>query len=173
MTTWHAATGRAALLVRRVQRVAVREAVFQAHPHLRGFDWDPLTSTVDYARLRIGHRSSIGGYAYVSGPVTFGDHVMIAMQCAIIAGDPRPDVPDTAIPDAASRDSGQTEPEGIVIENDVWIAHGVIVTGAVRIGAGSVIAGGSIVTQDIPPMVVAAGSPCRPLRDRFPDAQPA
>ena len=32
-------------------------------------------------------------------------------------------------------------------------------------GEGSVIGAGSVVTKDIPPMVVAAGNPCRVIRE--------
>lgn len=39
----------------------------------------------------------------------------------------------------------------IVIEDDVWISFGVTILRGVRIGKGSVIAAGSLVTQDVPP----------------------
>ena len=35
----------------------------------------------------------------------------------------------------------------------------------VTIGEGSVIGAGSVATKDIPPMVVAAGNPCRVIRE--------
>lgn len=42
----------------------------------------------------------------------------------------------------------------IVIEDDVWISFGVTILRGVRIGKGSVIAAGSIVTKDVPPGVL-------------------
>ncbi|WP_328475449.1 maltose acetyltransferase domain-containing protein [Actinoplanes sp. NBC_00393] len=39
-----------------------------------------------------------------------------------------------------------------------------VVLPGVRIGYGSVIGAGSVVSRDIPPMVVAVGTPCRVLR---------
>ncbi len=42
----------------------------------------------------------------------------------------------------------------IVIEDDAWISFGVTVLRGVRIGAGSVIAAGSIVTSDVPPRML-------------------
>lgn len=53
----------------------------------------------------------------------------------------------------------------IVIEDDVWIGAQSVVLPGVRIGCGSVIAAGSIVTKDIPANVVAMGIPCRPVRE--------
>ena len=54
--------------------------------------------------------------------------------------------------------------EPIVIEDKVWIGSNVVVLPGVRIGYGSVIGAGSVVRHDIPPMVVAVGTPCRPRR---------
>ena len=52
----------------------------------------------------------------------------------------------------------------VVIEDDVWIGAGAILLPGVKIGRGSVIGAGSVVTKDIPPMCVAAGDPARLLR---------
>jgi galactoside O-acetyltransferase len=54
--------------------------------------------------------------------------------------------------------------EPIVIEDKVWIGSNAVVLPGVRIGYGSVIGAGSVVSRDIPPMVVAVGAPCRALR---------
>ncbi|PKN92556.1 MAG: acyltransferase [Chloroflexi bacterium HGW-Chloroflexi-6] len=42
----------------------------------------------------------------------------------------------------------------IVIEDDVWISFNVTILRGVRIGAGSIISAGSIVTKDVPPGVL-------------------
>ena len=39
------------------------------------------------------------------------------------------------------------------------------ICGGVKIGSGSVIAAGSVVVRDIPPCVLAAGVPCKPIRE--------
>jgi acetyltransferase-like isoleucine patch superfamily enzyme len=49
----------------------------------------------------------------------------------------------------------------IVIEDDVWVAHGAIIMPGVRVGARSVVSAGSIVTQDVPPDSLAMGNPAR------------
>lgn len=53
----------------------------------------------------------------------------------------------------------------IHIENNVWIGGGVFVMPGVTIGENSVIGANSVVTKDIPANVVAAGIPCRVLRE--------
>jgi galactoside O-acetyltransferase len=52
----------------------------------------------------------------------------------------------------------------VVIEDKVWIGANSVVLPGVRIGHGSVIGAGSVVTKDVPPMVVAVGVPCGVLR---------
>lgn len=54
--------------------------------------------------------------------------------------------------------------EPIVIEDKVWIGSNAVVLPGVRIGYGSVIGAGSVVSRDVPPMVVALGVPCRVVR---------
>ncbi|MER6956366.1 sugar O-acetyltransferase [Streptomyces sp. NPDC000618] len=54
--------------------------------------------------------------------------------------------------------------EPIVIEDKVWIGSNAVVLPGVRIGYGSVIGAGSVVSRSIPPMSVAVGTPCRVLR---------
>lgn len=54
----------------------------------------------------------------------------------------------------------------VVIEDDVWIGAGAIVLPGSRIGRGAVIGAGSVVSGEVEPMTVAAGSPARKLRER-------
>lgn len=51
---------------------------------------------------------------------------------------------------------------------DVWIGHGAVVMGGVRIGTGAVVGAGAVVTRDVPDYTVVAGVPAQPLRERFP-----
>ena len=44
------------------------------------------------------------------------------------------------------------------------MASNVVVCGGVTIGEGCVIGAGSVVTKDIPPYSLAAGNPCRVIR---------
>ncbi len=52
----------------------------------------------------------------------------------------------------------------ITIGSDVWVGGGAIICPGVTIGPKSVIGAGSVVTQDVPDSVMAAGNPCRVLR---------
>jgi galactoside O-acetyltransferase len=52
----------------------------------------------------------------------------------------------------------------VIIEDDVWIGTRAVILPGVRIGYGSVIAAGSVVTKDVPPMTVVAGIPAKPIK---------
>jgi carbonic anhydrase/acetyltransferase-like protein (isoleucine patch superfamily) len=52
----------------------------------------------------------------------------------------------------------------VILERNVWVSRGAAILPGVRIGEGSVIGYGSVVTGDVPPRVVAAGNPARVVR---------
>lgn len=53
------------------------------------------------------------------------------------------------------------------IGNDVWIGHGAFILPGVTIGDGAVVAAQSVVTKDVPPYGIVAGSPAKLIRYRF------
>ena len=57
------------------------------------------------------------------------------------------------------------EPAPVIIEDNVWLGLNVIVLKGVTIGKNSVIGAGSVVTRNIPANVIAAGNPCRVIKD--------
>lgn len=89
--------------------------------------------------------------------VIFGDNVFIAPQCGFYtAGHPL---------DHQRRNLGLEYALPITVGNNVWIGAHVCVLPGVTIGDGAVIAAGSTVTHDIPAYVLAAGTPCRVIRE--------
>ena len=53
----------------------------------------------------------------------------------------------------------------VCIGSDVWVGGGAIILPGVTIGSRTVIGAGSVVTKNIPDGVVAAGNPCRIIRE--------
>jgi len=52
----------------------------------------------------------------------------------------------------------------IVIADEVWVGANSIVVAGVQIGKHSIIAGGSVVTKDVPAYSVVAGNPARAIK---------
>jgi maltose O-acetyltransferase len=90
-------------------------------------------------------------------PITIGDHVLLGPGVHLYAAT-HPLHPQT-------RRQGLEYALPIVVGDDVWLGGGTIVLAGVTIGDRSVIGAGSVVTRDVPADVVAAGNPCRVLRD--------
>lgn len=89
--------------------------------------------------------------------VTIGDNVMLGPNVTICtAGHPVHPEP---------RNSGVEYGISISIGDNCWIGGNVFVNPGVHIGRNVVIGSGSVVTKDIPDNVIAAGVPCRILRE--------
>jgi acetyltransferase-like isoleucine patch superfamily enzyme len=115
-----------------------------------------------HAGITLGRKCFIGEYNVIRGQggVTLGNHVYTGSQVQILAVNHVFDDPDVPI-----MEQGITA-QGIMIEDDVWLASGVIVLDGVRIGRGSVVGAGSVVTEDLPAYSIAVGSPAQVVRDR-------
>ena len=88
--------------------------------------------------------------------MTIGNRVFVGPQVGIYAaGHPV---------DPELRGKGWEDAGPISIGDDVWIGGGTVLLAGVRIGSGTVVGAGSVVTRDLPSGVVAAGNPCRVLR---------
>ena len=89
--------------------------------------------------------------------VTIGDSVLIAPNVTIsVTGHPV---------HHELRKTGEMFSFPVTIGNYVWIGSNVVINPGVTIGDNSVIGAGSVVTRDIPANVVAAGIPCKVLRE--------
>ncbi len=113
--------------------------------------------------LKIGNNSNIGPYAYIgcSGYIEIGDNVMISPRVSIYAENHVFDRTDITM-----KEQGVNK-QFVKIEDDCWIAANSIILAGVTIGKGSVIAAGSVVTNDVPPYSVVAGVPARIIKQRM------
>ena len=114
--------------------------------------------------LTVGDYVFVGSNSHISCTTTLGNFVMIASFVSIVGGDHQ-----FQIPGIPSIFSGRDVIRPVVLEDDVWIGQGCIVLHGTRIGEGSIIGAGSLVTRDIPAYSVAFGSPARVVRPRFQD----
>lgn len=93
--------------------------------------------------------------------IVLGNNVRMAGR-AFLAG--YPGHPFDAKDRAANLPDTDEQIGDIILEDDVWLGTGVSITAGVRIGRGTVVAMGSVVTNDLPPGVLAGGVPARVIR---------
>jgi acetyltransferase-like isoleucine patch superfamily enzyme len=112
--------------------------------------------------VKLGNKVSINPYSilYGQGGLTVGDNVLIASHCTIIPANHEFQDPTRPI-----REQGETR-QGILIEDDVWIASHVTILDGVTVGRGAVIAAGAVVTKDVPPYSIVGGVPAKILKKR-------
>ncbi|HEY9863960.1 MAG TPA: sugar O-acetyltransferase [Candidatus Obscuribacterales bacterium] len=89
--------------------------------------------------------------------VEIGDNVLLAPNVQIYAAY-HPIDPELRL-------TGKELAAPIKIGNNVWIGGGAIICPGVEIGDHTTIGAGSVVVDNIPPRVLAAGNPCRVIRN--------
>lgn len=104
------------------------------------------TNSVVDGNVEIGSFVKIESNCYIPTHVTIGTRVFFGPG-VVMTNDRYP-----------LRLRDEYKPEGPSIEDDVTIGGGVVVMPGVRIGAGSFVAGGAIVTKDVPPGSLVIGT---------------
>jgi maltose O-acetyltransferase len=113
------------------------------------------------AEIDIGDNSGIGLNAYITGPLVIGRDVVMGPGCTMIAMNRK-----ATLTDVPMIEQGYHPKMAPVIEDDVWIGANVTILPGKRIGTGSIVAAGSVVTRDVPPFTVVGGNPARIIRHR-------
>lgn len=113
---------------------------------------------------------SIGHHIYINHHVEIGSHdcgveignyVQIAPYVCILNS-----FHDYSRTDIPMYDQKKLKAMKVIIDDDVWIGYRAIILPGTRIGKGSVIAAGAVVTKDVPPFSVVAGIPAKVIKMR-------
>lgn len=116
-------------------------------------------------RCEFGFNIAIGNNFYANfdcvmldgGGIEIGDNVLFGPKVGIYTS-------NHAL-DAQERVKGGCYAKKVTIGNNVWVGAGVHINQGVTIGDNTVIGSGSVITKDIPANVIAAGVPCRVIRE--------
>ena len=133
--------------------------------------------TMDGVHFALGKEAyvAIGKYCYFTSAILLcemeirvGDYVVLGWNVTIADNDFHPVAPAERIADAVACSplgKGRPRPaiarEPVIIEDDVWIGPNATILKGVRIGSGSFIEPGALVTHDIPKGVRVIGNPAR------------
>ncbi|MBX7167446.1 MAG: acyltransferase [Pirellulales bacterium] len=95
-----------------------------------------------------------------TGRLFIGSHVHMGEHVTIITDNHNFEVPLTL-----PYDKGHVAKD-VVIGDCVWLGDRVLIVPGVTIGEGAVVAAGSIVTRDVPPLAIVGGAPAKVIRER-------
>ncbi len=111
--------------------------------------------------VELGDNSGIGTNARINGKVIIGNDVMMGANVSIFSRNHK--FSDTNIP---MNKQGFSEELPVIIGDDVWIGANVIILPGVKIGSGSIIGAGAVVTKDVEEYTVVGGNPATLLKKR-------
>ena len=105
---------------------------------------------------QIGKKTFVGLYSYLNGDIQIGENVLIGPHVSIVGSN------HAYNPEADDFSARSDETAGkVVIENGVWLTSGVVVTPGCRIGKCALVCANSVVTSDVPPYGIVAGTPAK------------
>ena len=112
--------------------------------------------------LSLGDNSFIGEFSVigVNEKIEIGKNVMIAQSVSIRDTDHK--FEDLNID---MRNQGITTAP-VIIEDNVWVGYGVVITKGVKIGSGAIIAANAVVTEDVPSNAIVGGIPAKIIKFR-------
>jgi len=110
--------------------------------------------------VKVGNYCNFNGMVVSGGgTVVFGDYFHSGQDCLIITQNHNYE--GTMIPYDKTY-----EKKNVTIGDCVWFGHRVIVVGNVSIGEGAIIAAGSVVVKDVPPLAIVGGNPAKIIKYR-------
>ena len=124
------------------------------------------------SNISFGHDVYIGPGAVLystRAELSIGNYVNFGPNVTIITGDHRTDVIGDYMKCVPEDEKLPENDQAVVVEDDVWVGTGAIILKGVRIGEGSVIAAGAIVTKDVPPYSIYLGRDR--IKERFTSEQ--
>jgi len=115
-------------------------------------------------RLEIGDDTYVGHAVQIvaGSSVSIGKHVLVANRVVMNGYDGHPLDP---LARARNEPPGPDGEGPIRLEDFCWIGNDAMILKNVTIGRGAVVAAGSLVTRDVPPLTVVAGIPARTVRE--------
>jgi len=112
------------------------------------------------SEVTIGDDTHFAPYAVLYGPLEIGRGVAVAAHAVFASVGHAKEPADTWFIKL------KAVKKKIVVEDNVWIGANAVIIQGVRIGAGSIVGAGAVVTHDVEPYSVVGGVPARLIRKR-------
>lgn len=126
-------------------------------------------------KIRVGSNTYIGPRTILQAKesIQIGENVIIANNVVIVDNNNHPVSPEMRLQMSCCDDYmtdelwswKYAESKPVVIEDNVWIGRDARILKGVRIGSGSIVGMGAVVTHDVPPRVIVAGNPAKIVKE--------
>lgn len=123
-------------------------------------------------KIVIGDNFYMGRFSQIECDVEIGDNVICGNNVAFV-GKYDHNFKDIGKP---TRQASQIRDKNYnwrglhsltIVEDDVWIGYGSTIMSGVKIGRGSIVAAGSLVTKEVLPYTIVGGNPAKKIAERF------
>jgi acetyltransferase-like isoleucine patch superfamily enzyme len=112
---------------------------------------------------KVGHRCKVSSHTFICEGVTLEDEVFVGHNVTFT---------NDRYPRATANGKLQTEADWVclptLVKRGASIGSGAVLLCGITIGENSLIGAGSVVTRDVPPNTVVAGSPARVVKSLLP-----
>jgi acetyltransferase-like isoleucine patch superfamily enzyme len=128
-------------------------------------------------QITVGHGTTIQRRCAINGSTRIGANCIFAPNVFVSSGThPFREIPHLPIREQERRlseDPGISLDNEVWIQDDCWLGTNAVVCPGVTIGKGSVIGANTVVTRDVEPYTIIAGTPGRPVGKRLEWKPPA
>ena len=133
---------------------------------LTAYSYYPHTKQIFSPEIIIGDNCSIGSQSHVTAinKIVIGNNVLTGPRVLITDNAHGSSVDENEKLDIPPYKRELISNGPVIIEDNVWIGEGSMIMPNVTIGKGSIIAANSVVTKDVPPYCMAAGSPAKIIK---------
>jgi acetyltransferase-like isoleucine patch superfamily enzyme len=135
----------------------------------RNFRFDPA-GTYSFATIHVGNDVSLGMRPTLNATrstIRIGNRVMFGPEVVIRGGNHTTTLVGRFMSDITELEKCPEDDRDVVIEDDVWVGTRAIILHGVRIGRGSIVGAGAVVTRNVPPYSIVGGVPARVIRFRW------
>jgi len=158
--------------LKQLRNLLLRKVIYRRYVIAEGFYSGIRVRLWAKNKLVIGKNFYIGRDSFIETDAIIGDNVILANRVGLVGKYDHHyqqiGVPIRLASQIRDKDYnwlGLNIP--IIIEDDVWVGYNSTVLSGVKIGTGSIIAAGSLVTKDVEPYSIYGGTPAKKIKDRF------
>jgi chloramphenicol O-acetyltransferase type B len=159
-------------LLKKIRDLFLVKVIWRKHQINKGFHAGAHVRIGSRNEITIGNDFYIGRYSQIGCDTEIGHNVMFGNHVALVGrydhnyqqiGVPIRLASHVRDKDYHWRGNGIN----VKIEDDVWVGYGSIILSGVKICEGSIVAAGSVVTNDIEPYSIYGGVPAKKISNRF------